>query len=56
MSSSASRQNSTAFSFGTLQCDTWEKKFLSATGFKRVGRHYRINGMEVSKTRPRGFK
>ena len=39
----------------------WEKQALSARGFKRVGRHseYAIcymNGMEVRKKRPRGFK
>ena len=37
----------------------WEKQVLSARGFKRVGRHFRIryiNGMEARKKRPRGFK
>jgi hypothetical protein len=39
---------------------TWEKQVLSARGFKRAGRkairiRY-INGMEVRKKRPRGFR
>jgi hypothetical protein len=37
----------------------WEKQVLSARRFKRVGRHSEIchiNGMEVRKKRPRGFK
>jgi hypothetical protein len=38
---------------------TWEKQVLSARGFKRVGSHSKIrhiNGTEVRKKRPRGFK
>jgi hypothetical protein len=39
----------------------WEKPVLSARGFKCVGRRsehaiYNVNGMEVRKKRPRGFK
>jgi hypothetical protein len=37
---------------------TWEKQVPSARGFKRVGMHsgHHINGIEVHKKRPRGFK